>query len=47
MVLFELGEKISNALKKMSNNLVLNDEALTNCLNEIGMALLLSDVSLQ
>lgn len=44
MVLFELGEKISNALKKMRNNIVVNEEALTPCLNEIGMALLTADV---
>ena len=47
MVLFELGEKISNALKKMSSNLVIGDEAITSCLNEIGMALLTADVSIQ
>jgi len=47
MVLLELGEKISGALKRLSKSTVVNDEAVKTCMNEIGMALLQADVSIK
>ena len=47
MVLLELGEKITSALKKLSKATVVNDDAVKVCLNEIGLALLQADVSIR
>ncbi|CAH2036192.1 unnamed protein product [Thlaspi arvense] len=45
MVLAELGGKITRALQQMSNVTIIDEKALTECLNEITRALLQSDVS--
>ena len=47
MVLLELGRKITNALKKMDNSTTVNEKIIKGVLNEIGLALLQADVSLQ
>lgn len=44
MVLAELGGSITRALHKMNNTTVIDEKALTDCLNEINRALLQSDV---
>ncbi|KAL6180203.1 hypothetical protein ACLB2K_046870 [Fragaria x ananassa] len=44
MVLAELGGSISRALQQMSNATVIDEKVLNECLNEITLALLQSDV---
>ena len=45
MVLADLGRKITNALKSLSNATVINEEVLNAMLKEICAALLESDVN--
>jgi len=45
MVLAELGHKITNALRQMSNTMVLDDAAVDAMLKEIGNALIQADVA--
>lgn len=45
MVLAELGNKITNALRQMSNVTVIDEEAVDNMLKEIGNALVMADVN--
>ena len=47
MVLLDLGKKITNALKKLGNSTIVNDDALKRFLNEISFALLQADVSMK
>lgn len=47
MVLADLGRKITNALKSLSNATVINEEVLNAMLKEICAALLESDVNVQ
>lgn len=47
MVLLELGQKITNALKRFRDQPVINDDVVKSCLNEIGLALLQADVDLK
>jgi len=44
MVLAELGGSITRALHKMNNTTVIDEKALTDCLNVINQTLLQSDV---
>ena len=44
MVLSELGGSITRALHKLNNTTVIDEKALTDCLNEINRALIQSDV---
>lgn len=45
MVLTELGEKLTGALKKLNQASVVDEAALKSCLNDISMALLQADVN--
>lgn len=45
MVLAELGEKLTGALKKLQNTTVVDEQALKTVLNDISMALLQADVN--
>mmetsp|Transcript_13918 Transcript_13918/g.13911 ORF Transcript_13918/g.13911 Transcript_13918/m.13911 type:complete len:502 (+) Transcript_13918:12-1517(+) len=45
MVLGELGTKISNALRKLQNATIIDEEVLKECLGEVTKALLQSDVN--
>lgn len=47
MVLAELGQKLTGALKKLQNATVVDEEVLKKVLNEITIALLQSDVNLK
>ena len=47
MVLADLGRKITNALKSLSNATVINEEVLNAMLKEICAALLEADVNVQ
>jgi len=47
MVLGELGSKISNALKKLQQATVIDEEVLKECLGEVNKALLQADVNVQ
>ena len=47
MVLAELGEQISNALKKLNKAAVIDDKLLDEILKEICNALLYSDVNMK
>ena len=47
MVLAELGSKISNALQKLNRAVVIDEQALEECLKEIATALLQSDVNVK
>ena len=40
MVLLELGKKITKALDNFGKRNIVNEEALKQCLNQIGIALL-------
>ena len=40
MVLAELGQKLTGALRKLQNATVVDEKVLKDCLNEISMALL-------
>ncbi|EYU26337.1 hypothetical protein MIMGU_mgv1a026331mg [Erythranthe guttata] len=44
MVLAELGGRISGAVRQMSNEIIIDDKVLNDCLNEITRALIQSDV---
>eukprot|EP01132_Coremiostelium_polycephalum_P005673 gene5673-7059_t len=46
MVLAELGNQISSALRAMNNSTIVNEETVNNLLKEVGNALLKADVSL-
>lgn len=45
MVLGDLGAKISNALRKLQNATIIDEEVLKECLGEVTKALLQSDVN--
>jgi signal recognition particle subunit SRP54 len=47
MVLAELGQKISTALRKLNQATVIDDKLLNEILNEIGGALLSADVNIK
>ncbi len=47
MVLAELGQKISGALKKLNQVTVIDDKVLTEILNDIASALLSADVNIK
>ncbi len=47
MVLLELGQKITNALKKYGASTTSNEESIKRFLNEVSMALLQADVSIK
>ncbi len=47
MVLAELGHKITNAIRKMANSDVVDEEVLTAMLKDICAALLESDVNVR
>jgi signal recognition particle subunit SRP54 len=47
MVLSELGNRITHALRQMNNATVVDDEALDSMLKEIGNALIASDVAVK
>lgn len=47
MVLAELGNRITHALRQMSNSTVVDDEALDSMLKEIGNALIAADVAVK
>lgn len=44
MVLAELGGRISDALKRMCDAIVIDEKVLIDCLNEVSRALLVADV---
>ncbi|KAL8046645.1 hypothetical protein ABFX02_08G190100 [Erythranthe guttata] len=46
MVLAELGGRISGAIRQMSNEIIIDEKVLNDCLNEITRALIQSDVQL-
>jgi len=47
MVLFDLGNRITGALRNLSNKSVVDQEAIDEMLKEIGNALLAADVNLK
>lgn len=47
MVLLELGQKITNALSNFSKHVSKNDEAIKQLLNQIGLALIKSDINIK
>ena len=47
MVLAELGQKLTGALKKLNNSANVDDKAIAACLNEISIALLQADVNVE
>ena len=47
MVLAELGAKITGALRKLNNKVVVDEAALQECLNEIASALMTGDVNIK
>jgi signal recognition particle subunit SRP54 len=45
MVLAELGNRITNALRQMNSNTVIDEAAVDSMLKEIGNALVMADVN--
>lgn len=47
MVLLELGQKITSALSSFTKTVSKNDESVKQLLNQIGMALIKSDIGIK